>query len=55
MMPKMIACIYCCKPVSRGVVYQGVFFTEALADFQHVNCMIVQILEVKRVACYFRA
>ena len=33
--------------------YQGVarvyFFTEALAKFQHVNCMN---LEVKRVDCY---
>ena len=28
---------------------------EALAEFQHVNCMIVQIWEVKRVACYVRA
>ena len=31
------------------------FFTEALAEFQHVNCMIVQIWEIKRVACYARA
>ena len=29
---------------------QGVSFTEALAKIQHVNCMIVQILEVKGVA-----
>ena len=28
------------------------FFTETLAEFQHVNCMIVRIWEVKRVACY---
>ena len=34
---------------------QGVFFTEALAEFQHVNYMIVQIWDVKRVACYARA
>ena len=34
---------------------QGVFFTEALAEFQHVNCMIVRICGVKRVACYARA
>ena len=34
---------------------QGVFFTEALAEFQYDNCMIVQIWEVKRVACYARA
>ena len=34
---------------------QGVFFTEALAEFQHVNCMIVQIWEVKRVPCCARA
>ena len=34
---------------------QGVFLTEALAEFQHVNCMIVQICEVKGVACYARA
>ena len=33
---------------------QGVFFTEALAKFQHVNCTIVQICEVKGVACYAR-
>ena len=32
-----------------------IFFTEALAEFQHVNSMIVQIWEVKRVACYARA
>ena len=31
------------------------FFTKALAEFQHVNCMIVRIWEVKRVACYARA
>ena len=31
---------------------QGVFFTQAL---QHVSSMIVQIWEVKRVACYARA
>ena len=31
---------------------QGVFFT---AEFQHVNCMIVRIWEVKRVVCYARA
>ena len=35
-------------------VSQGVFFTEALAEFQHINCMIAQICEVKRVACYAR-
>ena len=29
---------------------QGVFFTEALAEFQHVNCMVVRIWEVKTVA-----
>ena len=34
---------------------QGIYFTKALAEFQHVNCMIVQIWEVKRVACYARA
>ena len=34
---------------------QGVFFTEALAEFQHVNCLIVRIWDVKRVACYDRA
>ena len=37
---------------------QGVFFTEALAEFQYVNnyyCMIGQIWEVKRVACHARA
>ena len=34
---------------------QCVFFTEALAEFQHVICMIVRIWEVKRVACYARA
>ena len=33
---------------------QDVFFTEVLAEFQHVNCMIVRIWEVKRVACYAR-
>ena len=31
------------------------FFTGALAEFQHVNCMIVQIWQVKGVACYARA
>ena len=30
---------------------QGVFFTEAMAEFQHVSCMIVRICEVKGVAC----
>ena len=41
-----------CKGVAK--VY---FFTEALvlAEFQHVNCMIVRIWEVKRLACYTRA
>ena len=39
----------------KGVAMQGVSFTEALAEFQHVNCMLVQIWEVKRVACYARA
>ena len=34
---------------------QGVFFTEALAEFQHVNCMIVRICEVKRHACCAKA
>ena len=34
------------------VCSQGVFLTEALAEFQHVKCMIVRIWEVKRVACY---
>ena len=29
------------------------FFTED--EFHHVNCMIVRIWEVKRVACYARA
>ena len=35
---------------------QLIFFTEAcaLAEFQHVNSMIVQIWEVKRDACYAR-
>ena len=31
---------------------QSIFFTEALAEFQHVNCMIVRSWEVKTVACY---
>ena len=33
------------------------FFTDALAEFQHVNCTIVRIRiwDVKRVACYARA
>ena len=43
----------------KGIVLKGVarvlLFTEALAEFQHVNCMIVQIWEVKRVACCARA
>ena len=34
---------------------QGCVFTEALAELQYLNCMIVQIWEVKRVACYVRA
>ena len=34
---------------------QGVFFTEALAEFHHVNCMIVRIWGVKRVVCYAMA
>ena len=42
-----------------GSARAGVFFTEALAEFQHVNnnyyCMIGQIWEVKRVICYARA
>ena len=37
---------------SQGVFY---YYTEALVEFQHVNCMIVRIWEVKRVACYARA
>ena len=32
-----------------------IFFTEAPAEFQHVNCMIVRIWEGKRVAHYARA
>ena len=32
---------------------QGVSFTKALAEFQHVNYMIVRIWEVKRVAWNF--
>ena len=40
-------CAYLFKGVAR--VY---FFTKALAEFQHVNCMIVQIWEIMRVACY---
>ena len=34
---------------------QGVFLTEALTEFQHVNCMIVRIWEVRSIACYARA
>ena len=40
--------------VGKGVA-RVYFFTEALAEFQHVKCMIVWIWEVKRVACYARA
>ena len=43
------------RPCSRVRVPRVYFFTEALAEFQHVNCMIVRIWEVKRVACYGRA
>ena len=46
----MILIVYVIKGVAR--VY---FFTKALAEFEHVNCMLVQIWEVKRVACYARA
>ena len=44
-----LCCHYC---IDNGVA-RVYFFTdrEALAEFQHVNCMIVQIWEVKRVAC----
>ena len=38
--------------MSRGVVKftrVHVFYTEALAEFQHVNCMIVQILELHAI------
>ena len=34
---------------------QGVFLTEAMAEFQQVKCMTVRIREVMRVACYARA
>ena len=37
---------------------RGVFLTEALAELDfsmYVNCTIVPMLEVKRVACYARA
>ena len=44
-----------CIDIPSRVYSQGVFFTEAPAEFQHVNCMIVRIWEVKRVACYARA
>ena len=40
----------------KGACSQSVFFfTEALAEFHHVNCMIVRIWEVKTVAFYARA
>ena len=29
--------------------------SQGVAEFQHVNCMIVRIWEVKIVACYARA
>ena len=32
---------------AKGVAMQGVFLTEALAEFQHVDCMIVRIWDVK--------
>ena len=37
----------------KGIA-RAYFFTEALAEFQHVNCMIVWIWDVKRAACYIR-
>ena len=40
---------------ARGYRARVYFFTEALAEFQHVNCMIVRLWEVKGVACYARA
>ena len=39
----------------HGCSHAGVFFTEALAKFQHVNCMTVRVWKVKGVACYARA
>ena len=33
---------------------RDIIFTEAPAEFQHVNSMIVQIWQVKRDACYAR-
>ena len=47
-------CMFYCTVNTHAVkgVARVLFFTEALAEFQHVNCMIV---EVKRVACYARA
>ena len=44
-----------CAFFSKGACSQGVFCTEALAEFQHANCMVVRICEVKGVACYARA
>ena len=38
-----------------GGVARVYFFTESLAEFQHVNCMIVRICEVRGVACYAQA
>ena len=38
-----------------GCSYRVYFFIKALVEFHHVNCIIIQIWEVKRVACYTRA
>ena len=46
-----------CEGVLQSVLRcsQSVFFTEALVEFQHANCMIVRIWEVKRVAWHAKA
>ena len=49
----IVGVIYLCvrKDTKLEIQYSPrvYFFTEALAEFQHVNCMIVRIWEVKRV------
>ena len=46
--PILIVVLATCQPREgpKGVA-RVYFFTEALAEFQHVNCMIVRIWEVQ--------
>ena len=40
-----------CDHATIARVQPGCIFTEALTEFQHVNCMVVRTCEVKSVVC----